>query len=66
MAVDGEAAFEMAKDLIDLRVTQIEENLEYRKQLLKEKRKAKKELNKGFTEIETVDSNIEGSNEDNE
>ncbi|GEM_PF-3692806 len=66
MAVDGEAAFEMAKDLIDLRVTQIEENLEYRKQLLKEKRKAKKELNKGVTEIETVDSNIEGSNEDNE
>ena len=66
MAVDGKAAFEMAKDLIDLRVTQIEENLEYRKQLLKEKRKAKKELNKGVTEIETVDSNIEGSNEDNE
>ncbi len=66
MAVDGESAYEMAKDLIDLRVTQIEENLEYRKQLLREKRKAKKELNKGVTEIETVDSNIEGSNEDNE
>ena len=46
MAVDGESAYEMAKDLIDLRVTQIEENLEYRKQLLKEKRKAKKELSK--------------------
>ncbi|MCX4367867.1 MAG: hypothetical protein OSJ67_07780, partial [Clostridia bacterium] len=44
MAVDGESAYEMAKDLIDLRVTQIEENLEYRKQLLREKRKAKKEL----------------------
>ncbi|MCX4366661.1 MAG: hypothetical protein OSJ67_01525, partial [Clostridia bacterium] len=66
MSVDGESAYEMAKDLIDLRVTQIEENLEYRKQLLKEKRKAKKELNKGVMEIETVDSNIEGSNEDNE
>ena len=66
MAVDGESAYEMAKDLIDLRVTQIEENLEYRKQLLREKRKAKKELNKGVTEIETVDSNIECSNEDNE
>ena len=46
MAVDGESAYEMAKDLIDLRVTQIEENLEYRKQLLREKRKAKKELSK--------------------
>ena len=46
MAVDGESAYEMAKDLIDLRVTQIEENLEYRKQLLREKRRAKREKEK--------------------
>jgi len=36
----------MAKDLIDLRITQIEENLEYRKQLLREKRRAKREREK--------------------
>jgi len=41
----------MAKDLIDLRVTQIEENLEYRKQLLKEKRKAKREQDKNAENI---------------
>ena len=36
----------MAKDLIDLRITQIEENLEYRKQLLREKRRVKRERDK--------------------
>ena len=51
IAVDSESAFEMAKDLIDLRVTQIEENLEYRKQLLKEKRKAKREQDKNAENI---------------
>ena len=50
-SVDGESAYEMAKDLIDLRVTQIEENLEYRKQLLKEKRKAKREQDKNAENI---------------
>ncbi len=51
IAVDGESAYEMAKDLIDLRITQIEENLEYRKQLLKEKRKAKREQDKNAENI---------------
>ena len=60
IAVDSESAYEMAKDLIDLRVTQIEENLEYRKQLLREKRKAKREQEKNIdsfgVEDESVDS----------
>ena len=64
IAVDGESAYEMAKDLIDLRITQIEENLEYRKQLLKEKRRAKREIAKnaesesGETNVSQDDANI--------
>ncbi|MCI8729393.1 MAG: hypothetical protein HFK07_06205, partial [Clostridia bacterium] len=46
ISVDSESAYEMAKDLIDLRITQIEENLEYRKQLLREKRRVKRERDK--------------------
>ena len=57
MSVDGESAFEMAKDLIDLRITQIEENLEYRKQQLKEKRRAKREQDKN------AENNAYGDNE---
>ncbi|MCI8729375.1 MAG: hypothetical protein HFK07_06105, partial [Clostridia bacterium] len=65
IAVDGESAYEMAKDLIDLRITQIEENLEYRKQLLKEKRKAKREQDKNAEN--TVDNYADnGSNADND
>ena len=64
IAVDGESAYEMAKDLIDLRITQIEENLEYRKQQLKEKRRARRELDKladsesGETNVSQDDANI--------
>jgi len=54
----------MAKDLIDLRITQIEENLEYRKQQLKERRRAKREIVKnaesenGETNVSQDDANI--------
>ena len=54
----------MAKDLIDLRITQIEENLEYRKQQLKERRRAKREIAKnadsesGETNVSQDDANI--------
>jgi len=41
--IDGESAYEMAKDLIDLRKTQIDENIAYQKQQRREKRKAKRE-----------------------
>ena len=64
IAVDGESAYEMAKDLIDLRITQIEENLEYRKQQLKERRRAKREIAKnaesenGETNVSQDDANI--------
>ncbi|MCI8729045.1 MAG: hypothetical protein HFK07_04435, partial [Clostridia bacterium] len=57
-------AYEMAKDLIDLRITQIEENLEYRKQQLKERRRAKREIAKnaesenGETNVSQDDANI--------
>ena len=44
--IDGESAYEMAKDLIDLRKTQIDENIAYQKQQRREKRKALRDAKK--------------------
>ena len=44
--IDGESACEMAKDLIDLRKTQIDENIAYQKQQRREKRKALRDAKK--------------------